>query len=93
MPGVNLMYTAKWGDGDRVVLVHRGRLGEGGTALAAEKDLQQRWRLVLSDRLGHGQTPRQGREDFERDVVGPAAEASSASQWQFCDLRQSGPQP
>ena len=38
-------------------------------AYHAQKDLEQRWHLVLPDRPGHGQSPREGREDFERDAT------------------------
>ncbi len=34
-----------------------------------QRPLAQRWHLVLPDRPGHGQTPAEGREDFERDAA------------------------
>lgn len=67
MPDANGIYTAVWGDGPRAVLVHGG--GPGGTiAFAAQRPLARRWQLVLPDRPGHGASPRQGRDDFERDA-------------------------
>ena len=79
MTDVNQMHVTEWGDGDRVVLVHGGTPGGGAAAFAAQKDLEQRWHLVLPDRPGHGQTPRQGREDFERDadLIAPLLEDGS----------------
>ncbi len=68
MTDANDLHTTEWGDGDRVVLIHGGTPGGGAAAFAAQKELEQRWHLVLPDRPGHGQTPRQGREDFERDA-------------------------
>jgi pimeloyl-ACP methyl ester carboxylesterase len=56
------------GRGPRVVLVHGGDPGGGQPAFDAQKDLEQRWTLVMPDRPGHGRTPRYGREDFERDA-------------------------
>jgi pimeloyl-ACP methyl ester carboxylesterase len=79
MTDVNQMHVTEWGNGDRVVLVHGGTPGGGAAAFAAQKDLEQRWHLVLPDRPGHGQTPRQGREDFERDagLIAPLLEGGS----------------
>jgi len=62
------LHVTEWGKGQRVVLVHGGTPGGGAVSFAAQKELEQRWHLVLPDRPGHGLSPRQGREDFERDA-------------------------
>jgi len=62
------LHVTEWGSGERVVLVHGGTPGGGTASFNAQKDLQARWHLVLPDRPGHGLSPRQGREDFERDA-------------------------
>ena len=67
------IHATEWGSGPRVLLVHGGTPGGGADAFGAQKDLEQRWHLILPDRPGHGQSPRLGREDFERDadLLGP----------------------
>jgi pimeloyl-ACP methyl ester carboxylesterase len=67
------LHVTEWGKGDRVVLVHGGTPGGGSMAFDAQRELEEDWHLVLPDRPGHGQSPRQGREDFERDanLLGP----------------------
>jgi pimeloyl-ACP methyl ester carboxylesterase len=62
------IHVTEIGHGPRVVLVHGGDPGGGATAFDAQKELAPRWTLVMPDRPGHGQTPRDGREDFERDA-------------------------
>ena len=69
MPNDIHLHVTEWGDGERVVLVHGGTPGGGAVSFAAQKVLSKRWHLVLPDRPGHGQSPRQGREDFERDAT------------------------
>ena len=64
----NHVNVTEWGQGPRVVLVHGGTPGGGQFAFNAQRELEQRWHLVVPDRPGHGQSPRQGREDFERDA-------------------------
>jgi pimeloyl-ACP methyl ester carboxylesterase len=65
---VSGIHVSEWGRGERVVLVHGGTPGGGADAFAAQRPLEQRWHLVLPDRPGHGQSPRRGREDFDRDA-------------------------
>jgi pimeloyl-ACP methyl ester carboxylesterase len=63
------VHVTEWGNGPTAVLVHGGTPGGGAMAFAAQQELAARWHLVLPDRPGHGQSPRQGREDFERDAA------------------------
>jgi pimeloyl-ACP methyl ester carboxylesterase len=62
------LHVTQWGDGPRAVLVHGGTPGGGSFGFHAQKELEKRWQLILPDRPGHGDTPRRGREDFERDA-------------------------
>jgi pimeloyl-ACP methyl ester carboxylesterase len=63
------LHVTEWGTGPRVVLIHGGTPGGGAMAFVAQRELEARWQLVLPDRPGHGQSLRQGREDFERDAT------------------------
>jgi pimeloyl-ACP methyl ester carboxylesterase len=67
------VHVTEWGTGPTAVFVHGGTPGGGAMAFAAQQELEARWHLVLPDRPGHGHSPRQGREDFERDatLLGP----------------------
>lgn len=64
----NDVHVTEWGSGPRVVLIHGGTPQGGAFAFAPQRPLEQSWHLVLPDRPGHGQTPKMGREDFERDA-------------------------
>lgn len=57
-----------WGEGERVVLVH-GSFGWGEETFAEQRPLADRYRLLLSDRRGHGDSPPAERVDFERDAA------------------------
>jgi pimeloyl-ACP methyl ester carboxylesterase len=61
------MHVHQWGEGPRVVLVHGIILG-GRYAWMGQRPLAERWSLVAPDRPGHGDTPADGRQDFERDA-------------------------
>ena len=61
------MHTTEWGR-PPAVLVHGGTPGGGADAFVAQRPLAQQRRLLLPDRPGHGKTPADGREDFERDA-------------------------
>ena len=71
--------VTEWGAGPTVVLIHGGTPQGGAPAFAAQRPLANRWRLVLPDRPGHGSTPRDGREDFERDakLIAPLLEGGA----------------
>jgi len=73
------VHTTEWGH-PPAILVHGGTPGGGADAFAAQRPLAQRWRLLLPDRPGHGKTPADGREDFERDaeLVAPLLGTSGA---------------
>lgn len=62
------VHVTRWGPSP-VVAVHGGTPGGGAQAFAAQRPLTDRWPLVLPDRPGHGGTPADGREDFERDAA------------------------
>jgi len=63
------VHVTEWGGpGPTVLFIHGGTPGGGAQAFAAQEPLAERWHLVLPDRPGHGQTPKQGGEDFERDA-------------------------
>jgi pimeloyl-ACP methyl ester carboxylesterase len=63
------IHVTEWGErGPRVLLIHGGTPGGGADAFKMQESLRDRWRLVLPDRPAHGRSPRQGREDFERDA-------------------------
>jgi pimeloyl-ACP methyl ester carboxylesterase len=62
------LHLHEWGEGPRVVLVHGIILG-GRYAWIEQQPLSERWRLVAPDRPGHGDTPADGRQDFERDAA------------------------
>jgi len=60
--------VVRWGEtGDRVLLVH-GSFGWGEETWSAQRPLADRWRLEVVDRPGFGETPAEGRVDFERDA-------------------------
>ena len=61
------LHVHQWGDGPRIVLVHGIILG-GRYAWVEQRPLAERWTLVAPDRPGHGETPADGRQDFERDA-------------------------
>ncbi|GAC1374092.1 MAG: hypothetical protein NVS3B21_11360 [Acidimicrobiales bacterium] len=73
-------HVTEWGSGPQVVLIHGGTPEGGAQAFAAQKPLESRWRLILPDRPGHGLTPKNGREDFERDagLIAPLLGAGGA---------------
>jgi pimeloyl-ACP methyl ester carboxylesterase len=62
------IYVTEWGTGPRVLFIHGGTPGGGAAAFSHQEPLKERWHLVLPDRPAHGQSPRQGDEDFERDA-------------------------
>jgi pimeloyl-ACP methyl ester carboxylesterase len=62
------VFVTEWGEGPRALFIHGGTPGGGATAFSKQEPLKDRWHLVLPDRPAHGQSPRQGDEDFERDA-------------------------
>jgi pimeloyl-ACP methyl ester carboxylesterase len=57
-----------WGDGEPVVFVH-GSLGWGEETWREQRSLADSYRLLLVDRRGFGDSPANGRVDFERDAA------------------------
>jgi pimeloyl-ACP methyl ester carboxylesterase len=68
MTQMNGVYVTEWGAGPRALFIHGGTPGGGAAAFSKQEPLKKRWQLVLPDRPAHGQSPRQGDEDFERDA-------------------------
>ena len=62
------LHVHRWGQGPRLVLVHGIILG-GRYAWVEQRPLGERFELIAPDRPGHGDTPADGRQDFERDAV------------------------
>ncbi len=63
------VHVTEWGDdGPSVLFIHGGTPGGGAAAFAAQEPLAERWHLYLPDRPGHGLTPKDGGEDFDRDA-------------------------
>jgi len=60
------------GDGPRAVFVH-GSFGSGADTWREQRPLSSDYRLLLIDRRGFGQSPLDGRVDFERDAKDVAA--------------------
>jgi pimeloyl-ACP methyl ester carboxylesterase len=64
------VHVTEWGDaGPPVLFIHGGTPGGGAAAFASQAPLAGRWHLYLPDRPGHGLTPKDGGEDFERDAM------------------------
>lgn len=61
-----------WGKGDPAVLVH-GSFGWGEETWHAQRPLASDYALLLVDRRGYGDSPADGRADFERDAEDLAA--------------------
>ena len=67
------LFVRQWGDdGAAAILVH-GDVFDGEATWARQRDLGARYRLLVPDRRGFGQSPDGGREDFERDAGDVAA--------------------
>lgn len=67
------LHVTEWGEGPRVLLVH-GSVTGGEPTWARQRPLAARWRLVVPDRPGFGQSPpADGRVDFEADAEPIAA--------------------
>jgi pimeloyl-ACP methyl ester carboxylesterase len=63
------LHVTVWGDGEPAVFVH-GSFGWGEDTFRAQRPLADRYKLLLVDRRGFGQTPaRNGRVDFEQDAA------------------------
>jgi pimeloyl-ACP methyl ester carboxylesterase len=69
MTDIDGIHVTQWGAGPLTLFIHGGTPGGGAAAFAKQEGLKERWRLVLPDRPAHGQSPRQGDEDFERDAA------------------------
>jgi pimeloyl-ACP methyl ester carboxylesterase len=69
MTSIDDVHVTEWGEaGPRVLFIHGGTPGGGAQAFAQQEPLKERWHMVLPDRPGHGSTPKDGGEDFERDA-------------------------
>jgi pimeloyl-ACP methyl ester carboxylesterase len=61
------LHVTVWGAGEPVVLVH-GSFGWGTETWREQKPLADSYRLLLVDRRGFGESPANGRVDFDRDA-------------------------
>jgi pimeloyl-ACP methyl ester carboxylesterase len=61
------LHVTTLGDGEPVVFVH-GSFVRGGASWAAQRPLADRYRLLLVDRRGFGDSPPTSGEDFDRDA-------------------------
>ena len=61
------LHVATWGDGEPVLFVH-GSFVRGGASWAGQRPLADRYRLLLVDRRGYGDSPPTNGEDFDRDA-------------------------
>jgi pimeloyl-ACP methyl ester carboxylesterase len=61
------LHVTTWGDGEPVLFVH-GSFARGGLTWAAQRPLADRYRLLLVDRRGYGDSPPTSGEDFDRDA-------------------------
>ena len=64
---MNELHVTTWGDGEPVLFVH-GSFARGGLTWAAQRPLADRYRLLLVDRRGYGDSPPTRGEDFDRDA-------------------------
>lgn len=69
LTAVATLSAAVWGDsGPRVLLVH-GDVTGGEQSWSRQRPLAERWRLVVPDRRGFGESPPTAREDFAVDAL------------------------
>ena len=66
------LHVTVWGDGEAAVFVH-GSFGWGEETWQEQRPLADQYRLLLVDRRGFGESPANGRVDFERDADDVAA--------------------
>jgi pimeloyl-ACP methyl ester carboxylesterase len=66
------VHVTVWGDGEVAVLVH-GSFGWGTETWREQRPLADSYKLLLLDRRGFGESPADGRVDFERDADDVAA--------------------
>lgn len=67
MRGTPRLNVTVWGDGEPAVFVH-GSFGWGEETWRKQRPLAHSYRLLLVDRRGFGDSPANGRVDFERDA-------------------------
>ncbi|HYF76385.1 MAG TPA: alpha/beta hydrolase [Symbiobacteriaceae bacterium] len=63
------LHVRTWGEGERVVLLHGAHVADPGRTWGEQRELANRYQLVIPDRRGHGESP---------DYVGPGFEATIA---------------
>lgn len=61
------LHIVEWGKGDPVIMVH-GSFGWGEDTFGEQKPLSHRYRLMLVDRRGFGNSPPTDRVDFDSDA-------------------------
>jgi pimeloyl-ACP methyl ester carboxylesterase len=71
VPSAGGLHVTVWGEGDSAVLVH-GSMGTGEEQWREQKPLAERYRLLVVDRRGYGQSLHSP-SDFEQDAADVAA--------------------
>ncbi len=64
--------VTRWGSGPPVLLIHGSIVG-GISTWSAQRPLAERWKLLIPDRRGYGQSPPSDGEDFLVDTTDLAA--------------------
>jgi pimeloyl-ACP methyl ester carboxylesterase len=92
------VHVTVWGDGEPAIFVH-GSFGWGTETWQEQRPLADHYRLLLVDRRGFGDSPPDGRVDFERDsqdvaeIVGEGAHLVGHSYGGVVSLLAAGRRP
>lgn len=62
------LYVRVWGKGEPTVLVHGSNTANPESTWSQQRDLAERYRLLIPDRRGYGASPQISRQDFQDNV-------------------------